>query len=164
MSQQVKLFERAALAASSVMLAILFVLLLVDVILRWLRIEFFWGGESGGILMAWMIFLALPIVMRNRSHLAADFLTSSLSGFWSSALRVAGHVLMLVYLIILTWTCAELAFQNWLGGTRSQGILRIPVWIVEAGVVFSFCIMVLSQLTIVIEEVRGAINDTGTSE
>ena len=90
--------ERAGVFASAALLIVLFGLLLTDVILRWLHVEFYWGSEGGGLLMAWMIFLALPMVMRTRGHIATDFVVAHLPDGVKAVLRMAGHVLMIAYL------------------------------------------------------------------
>lgn len=146
--------ERAGVFASAALLIVLFGLLLTDVILRWLRVEFYWGSEGSGLLMAWMIFLALPMVMRTRGHIATDFLVAHLPPTVRAVLRMAGHVLMIVYLGCLVWYCAHLAYSNWLGGTRFQGILRLPMYLVQSGILFGLVLMLISEILILREEAR----------
>ncbi|RAI02422.1 hypothetical protein DLJ53_13790 [Acuticoccus sediminis] len=157
MTSPAKRFERAALALSSILLAVLFALLLTDVVLRALRIEFFWGSEGGGVLMAWIIVLALPMVTRTRSHIATDFIAALLPPRGGIALRIAGHVLMLAYLGTLVWLCADLAERNFLGGVRSQGILRLPVAYVQFGIVAGLVLVMVSQVLLLVEDARALV-------
>ena len=154
MDQQAKWFEKAALTVSSVLLGILFLLLLADVVLRWLKIEFYWGSEAGGILSAWLIILALPMVIRKRGHLAVDMIVNAMPWGVAQALKVLGGALMIAYLAVLIWYCGKLGYANYLSGVRSQGILRIPVFIVETGIVAGFALMIISQALQMIEDVR----------
>ncbi|MEQ9243659.1 TRAP transporter small permease [Roseovarius indicus] len=149
-----RLHERAGVFASAALLIVLFGLLLTDVILRWLHVEFYWGSEGGGLLMAWMIFLALPMVMRTRGHIATDFVVAHLPDGVKAVLRMAGHVLMIAYLACLVWYCADLAHSNWQGGARFQGILRLPMYLVQSGILVGLLLMLLSEILILYEEAR----------
>lgn len=151
---KVKWHERAGVFASAALLVLLFGLLLTDVILRWRRVEFYWGSEGGGLLMAWMIFLALPMVMRARSHISTDFVVAHLPDTVRSVLGLAGHVLMIAYLASLAWYCADLAHSNWQSGARFQGILRLPMYLVQSGILFGLILMLVSELLILFEEAR----------
>ncbi|MDM8165886.1 TRAP transporter small permease subunit [Roseovarius sp.] len=151
---QARWHERAGVFASAALLIVLFALLLADVILRWLQVEFYWGSEGGGLLMAWMIFLALPMVMRTRGHIATDFVVAHLPGRARAVLSMAGHVLMIAYLCCLVWYCADLAHSNWQGGARFQGILRLPMYVVQSGILFGIVLMLLSEVLILWEEAR----------
>jgi TRAP-type C4-dicarboxylate transport system permease small subunit len=153
--------ERAALALASVLLAVLFALLLTDAALRWLRIDFYWGSEAGGMLMAWIIFLGLPMVMRDRGHIATDFLVARLPKPAAAAMGVLGGLLMLAYLVVLGWLCAEMAYRAFLAGARSQGILRLPVYYLEAGIVAGFGLMIVSQCLILVEDLRHVLGGRG---
>lgn len=164
MLKNAQFFERAAVAVSALLLAVLFGLMLIDVVLRWLRVEFYWGNEAGGMLMAWLIFLALPMVIRARSHISTDFLVASLSPKSALAIRVLGNFMMVAYLIIVTWLCTDLAHRNFLGGTRAQGILRLPSYYIDIGVVFGLVLMVISQILTLIEDIRSFSHAKGGEE
>jgi len=151
---KVKWHERAGVFASAALLIVLFGLLLTDVVLRWLRVEFYWGSEGGGLLMAWMIFLALPMVMRTRGHISTDFALAYLPDRAKAVLGMAGHVLMIAYLASLAWYCADLAHSNWQSGARFQGILRLPMYLVQSGILLGLILMLVSEILILFEEAR----------
>lgn len=154
MNGSAKWFERAALTLAALFLVILFVLLLTDVVLRMLRIEFYWGSEASGLLMAWMIVLALPMVTRTRSHIATDFVVTHLPFRGRMAVQVLGGLLMLGFLGVLIWKCGDLALRSWTGGIRSQGILRLPVFWMQGGMVLGLGLLAVSQALVLIEDVR----------
>ncbi len=148
-----KFSEQACLAISLFFLVALFAIVLIDVVLRSMRIEFYWASEGGTILMAWLIFFTLPLVNRQRTHISTDFLVARLPGWLQSVANLAGQVLMLAYLLILAWLCFELARRNFIGDARSQGILRVPLYFVQIGVVVGLVLTIVSQVLVIFEDV-----------
>ena len=59
---------------------------------------------------------------------------------------------MFLYLIIILWVCIELTQKNFYSDLRSQGILRIPLYIVQTGISIGIISMCISQLVVIIEE------------
>jgi len=158
MNPWVRGFERASLGLSLIFLVVLFLLMLADAVLRAASIDFYWGSEGGGILMAWLIFFTLPVVGYRRSHIATDFLTGLLPPGPRWALSLVGHVLMLAYMLVLAWVCIELARRNVVSGARTQGILRLPLSVAQIGVSIGIVLMIASQCLVVVEEaLRGPI-------
>ena len=148
-----KFSEQACLAISLFFLVMLFAIVLIDVVLRSIRIEFYWASEGGTILMAWLIFFTLPLVNLQRTHISTDFLVASLPGWLRSVTNLAGQVLMLAYLLILSLLCFELARRNLIGDARSQGILRVPLYFMQIGVVVGLVLTIVSQVLVIFEDV-----------
>ena len=59
--------EKLSQFAAAFCLVAIFVLLMLEVVFRFLRVEFYWGSELGGILMAWLTLFCLPWLTRNRT-------------------------------------------------------------------------------------------------
>lgn len=154
MGRGVAWLERVSLALSVVLLALLFLLVLADVVLRAMRIEFYWGNEGGAILMAWLLFFALPVAGRKRMHIRTDFASGRLPGRMQRVLDALGQLLMLAYMLVLAWVCFELARRNFASDARSQGILRLPLHVVQAGVVAAMLLVIAAQVANVLESVR----------
>lgn len=149
--------ERLAQLYASACLVVLFTLLLVEVACRMLRIEFYWGSELSGILMAWLTVFCLPWITRNRSHLSADVATVSLPEGARRVLRYLGYAAMLAYLAALVWFCGDLALKNFHGGVRDAGILRLPLSILQFGVTIGLALTFVSQCLLMLRE--GAARD-----
>ena len=148
-----KFSEQACLAISLFFLVMLFAIVLIDVVLRSMRIEFYWASEGGTILMAWLIFFTLPLVNRQRTHISTDFLVARFPGWLRLVTNLAGQVLMLAYLLILSLLCFELARRNLIGDARSQGILRVPLYFMQIGVVVGLVLTIVSQVLVIFEDV-----------
>lgn len=147
-----KKFEIGSLSFSIFCIFWLFIIVLTDVILRAMRIEFYWGSEAGGILMGWLIFFSLPTVCYRRNHITTDFLLQLLPEKSKKVIPLIGHVLMFLYLILMFWICMELTQKNFHSDLRSQGILRIPLYIVQAGITIGIIFTCISQFFVIIEE------------
>lgn len=144
--------ERLAQLYSSACLVLLLSLLLIEVVCRTLRIEFFWGSELSGILMAWLTVFCLPWITRNRSHLSADVAVSSFPAGLRRVFRYLGYIAMLGYLAALIWYCGDLALKNYDTGARDAGILRLPLSILQFGVVVGLVLTFLSQCLAMMRE------------
>ncbi len=156
MTQSGKWLERTALGIALVFLAMLTLLVLADVVLRSLKIDFYWGSEGGAILMAWSIFFALPWVGRERQHISTDFLVCHLPRGVQRGLALAGQILMLAYIALVLWLCLELTWRNFETDARSQGILRLPLYIMQAGVCLGILLTWLAQCASLLDDLRAS--------
>ncbi len=147
-----RLNDQVCLSISLFFLVTLFAIVLIDVVLRSMRIEFYWASEGSTILMAWLIFFTLPLVNRQRTHISTDFLVARLSTWLRSLTNLAGQVFMLAYLLILAWLCFELARRNFIGDARSQGILRVPLYFAQFGIVVGLVFTIVNQVLVVFED------------
>ena len=102
--------------------------------------------------MGWLIFFSLPIVCYQRKHITTDFLIQLLPFKLKLIITLIGHILMFLYLIIILWVCIELTQKNFYSDLRSQGILRIPLYIVQTGISIGIIAMCISQLVVIVEE------------
>ena len=144
--------EKLSQSAGAICLVAIFVLLLLEVTFRMLRIEFYWGSELSGILMAWLTLFCLPWLTRNRTHLSTDVVTALFPAPIKRALRYAGYGLMLAYLAVLLWYCGDLALKNYASGARDAGILRLPLSILQFGVLLGLGLTALSQIWLIARE------------
>jgi len=133
---------------------LIFLLSLADIVLRSASVEFFLAGEANGILMAWMIFLALAYVTRTRSHLSLDFIDRFAPPWLSFALRIFGYLVMLGYVVVLAWYCGKLVWSSYVNDVRSSSILRWPVIYAQLGVLTGLVLMAVTQCLILIADLR----------
>ncbi|WP_306154233.1 TRAP transporter small permease [Roseovarius sp. MMSF_3281] len=137
--------ERLAQFVAVVCLVLLFILLLIEVVCRMLLIEFFLGSELSGILMAWMTVFCLPWLNRNRAHLSADIFKHFVPKAVQDVLEYIGLILTLTFIGVLIWYCGGLALKNYQSGVRESGVLRLPVSILQFGVIFGLALGAISQ-------------------
>lgn len=139
------LLERISLWLAAACCTLIASLAAADIVLRPLRVEFFWASEGVGILMAWTVFLALPAVTRQESHISLEFIGSIVGPRLLRALQIAGYLLMLVYIAVIAWFCARMAWNSYVTDLRSASILRLPVVYSQLGVVIGLVILSITQ-------------------
>lgn len=147
-------FERAAfwVAMASCILLLLFTL--AEIAARPLGIQVYVGGEYNGMLMGWLIFLALPVVTRARQHLIVDFFHGMMGPRGKAIVNWLGALLMAVYIAALLYFCTKLAIASWNGSIRTQGILRTPIFYPQLGMVVGLGLMWISSLLVLVHETR----------
>jgi TRAP-type C4-dicarboxylate transport system permease small subunit len=148
------LLERALVWIGCGCAVVILLLSMADIVLRALSVEFFMAGEANGILMAWMIFLAMPLVTRTRSHISIDFLDRLLQLRSAFVLRIFGYLVMLGYVAVLSWYCGQLAWSAYLSDLRSSSILRWPVVYAQLGVLVGLVLVALTQCLMLLADLR----------
>lgn len=139
--------DRVGRGLAAVCCAIMFVLLIADIVLRNFGIAFLWPIEYSGFLMAFIVFLPLAGVTRRREHMAADFFLNAIGGpierFFRSTVIPLANFLFAAALLYLAY---EITVGNWRDGTNSMGPLRTPVWIPQTVMVVALLAMVVTSL------------------
>ena len=146
--------ERAMLALCCVAGVLIFALSLADIVLRAASVEFFMAGEANGILLAWMVFLALPYVTRTGSHISLDFVDQVAPDWLRAGFRIFGYLVMIVYVVVLSWYCGQLTWTSFVNDVRSSSILRWPVVYAQVGVMLGLVLLAATQCLILIADVR----------
>lgn len=150
------MLERAMIWIGCVCAVAIFFLSLADIVLRAASVEFFLAGEANGILMAWMIFLAMAYVTRTRSHISLDFLDRLVPGWLRTAMRFFGYIVMLLYVAVLSWYCGQLAWSSYVNDVRSSSILRWPLIYAQLGVLVGLALLAVTQCLILYADLRSA--------
>ena len=154
---QPTVLEEAMIWIGSGCAVVIFVLSLADILLRSLSVEFFLAGEANGILMAWMIFLAMAHVTRTRSHISLEFMERLVPTWLGTTLRIFGYCVMLGYVAVLSWYCGQLAWSSYVNDVRSSSILRWPVIYAQLGVLIGLILMAVTQVLILIGDLRAGL-------
>lgn len=140
--------DRIGRGLAAVCCAVMFVLLLADIVLRNFGIAFLWPIEYSGFLMAFIVFLPLAGVTRRREHMAADFFLNSIGGGIESSFRRAVIPLAnLVFSAALLYLAFRTTHGNWQDGINSMGPLRTPMWIPQIVMVVALAAMVVTSLS-----------------
>lgn len=138
--------------------AVLVILVLVEVVSRPLNLPFFFGSELGSSLMAWLTFFALSEVGRRRGHISARFLIERLPGRARRLIdAVFSGVFFLAYVLLLFAVAVDLAATSLADGTRSQGMMRVPISWPQFGMVVGVGFFVLRTLLNTAAEITASI-------
>lgn len=138
---------RTGKAIGALSCAILFLLLIADIVLRQAEVTFRWATEYSTFLMAFIVFFPLASVTRRREHLLADFLILAVGGRIEAAIRrwvIPGATLLFTAAIVAL--AFDQAWTSWLDEERSTGPLRTPMWLPQSGMVLALTAMLIAAL------------------
>lgn len=135
--------DRMSLIAAGVAACSIVVMVTTGVIMRALGQPLLFADEYSGFLMAAMVFLALPAVTRDRTHISAEFLVTLATPRMRWALGILADVLLLFYTVALLWLSARLNLESYEAGLRSQGLMSTPIFIPQIAMVIGLAGMVI---------------------
>ena len=120
--------DRIGRGLASICCAIMFMLLIADIVLRQLGITFLWPIEYSGFLMAFIVFLPLAGVTRRREHMAADFFLNGIGGrVESSSRRALIPLANLLFCCMLLYLAFETAQTSWTDCGSHIGVRSGPM-------------------------------------
>lgn len=149
---RLNLLERLSLALACVCCVTIAVLSLLDTVFRPLHIEFHFAGETSRLLLAWMMFMALPAVTRRRAHINLAFFDDIVPPQVAKVVRIFGYVVMIAYVAILGWFLGRMALTSIAQDLRSPSILRFPIIYSQAGVIVGMSLMVVTQILVLFRD------------
>jgi TRAP-type C4-dicarboxylate transport system permease small subunit len=105
-----RLVTGVLLAAVAVMVAVVS----AQVALRYgLNRSIDWADEIGRLSFVWSIFLAIPLGVREGSHIGIDLLLDKLPSVGRDALRRAGAALCAALMAAIAWAAVGVAHEQW---------------------------------------------------
>ena len=138
--------------------AVLLVIVLLEVASRPLGLPYFFGSEFGSSLMAWITFFALSEVGRRREHISARFLIDLMPARVRRLIdAIFSGVFMFLYVILLFVIAVDLAATTTADGTRSQGMMRMPIAWPQYGMVVSLGLFTLRSALTMAAEITAAV-------
>lgn len=120
---------RAALTAVSVtLLAVYFVLVLLQVVFRYVLNEsLFWAEELVRGLMLWGVMLSSALVAAAHAHIRVEVLELMLPHAGKRVVIWLANVLTLAFMLMLVWAGVQFISRTWL---QQSPILEVPKWTV----------------------------------
>jgi TRAP-type C4-dicarboxylate transport system permease small subunit len=101
-------------------------------------------SDMTGMLMAAMVFFALPEVTRRNEHIVADFLIDLMGERVRYLIqRFVSPMASFLYVAALVWLCYQLASSSYFDGVRSSGATRMPLAIPQAALVIGLFAMLV---------------------
>lgn len=141
-------------------LGIIFIscMITVDVFLR----KFFGTTLGGASEIAGMIFavataMAYPYVLLDRAHIRIDVLYSRIPVKARAFLDLAAMLIMLTFYYQLTMSTFQLLTKSWNGGSRSVGVVQVPLWMPQSLWVLGFALFTLTALFLTVFAVYGIV-------
>lgn len=135
--------DHAGLIAAGGASCAIVVIVTTGVFMRALGRPLLFADEYSGFLMAALVFLALPAVTRERTHIFAEFPAMLAPPRVQMMLRILSDLLLLGYTAVLLWLAVRLTAGSYADGLRSQGLMSTPLFIPQTAMVVGLALMVL---------------------
>ena len=120
-----KPIESAALRTCQAAAVVMAVVVLVQVVLRYVfRSPLVWAEEASVFLMIWISFVGSGLAIRDGAHIAMNLLYDRLPPLWSRIVLAASCLAILAFLGVLFWQGLLLALFV---GDQPSPALRIPM-------------------------------------
>lgn len=122
-------------------LGILFiaVMITVDALMRkFLNTTLGGASEVAGFVFAVATALAYPFVLLDRANIRIDAVYTALSSKIRAFLDLLAILLLLLFVGKLTYSTYQLLEKSWSGGSKSNGVITIPLWIPQSLWVLGF--------------------------
>lgn len=128
-----RLTDALALVAGALLCALV-VLILVDVVARYLRwFSLAWGLEASEYILYAITFLGAPWVLREQGHIAVELVVERLSPRLRRAARRAADVLGATVCAVLLYYACRVVWQSHAAGTMVHKSFVFPEWWAFAG-------------------------------
>jgi TRAP-type C4-dicarboxylate transport system permease small subunit len=144
-----RVFDRlfaACGALAAVFLAGICVLVLTQIGGRLMGIAVPSADEFAGYCLSASSFLALGYALRHNSHIRVTLLIERLSPEWRHRFELFCLVGGLVLSLTLTWYTAEMLYYSITFGDLTQGLVPIPLWIPQMGMMIGVTVLALAFL------------------
>jgi len=141
-----RLIDALAVVAGALLCALV-LLILVDVMARYLRwFSLAWGLEASEYILYAVTFLGAPWVLREQGHIAIDLVVERLSERARRKARVVANALGAVVCAVLLYVACGVVWQSYAAGTMVHKSFVFPEWLVFAGMPPIFLILLAVYL------------------
>jgi C4-dicarboxylate transporter DctQ subunit len=131
---------------------IMSVVILAGVVMRFvLKMPNMWGEEISRYMMVLGVYFGVACGCRSRSHLAVEGLVAALPPKAAFAVRLSAKLIIIAAYAFLTWLVLRLGLTQLRMGQTSPA-MRLPMWIVYAGMVVAFLFSAITELLLFIND------------
>ncbi|WP_216829582.1 TRAP transporter small permease [Alkalihalobacterium elongatum] len=141
--------------ALGVIVGSMFLAVILQVALRYMfNTGLNWPEEFTTFLMAWMTFLGSAIALKQLEHINIDMFVEKLSIRGQEILRFITKLLMLAFIILLTYVGFRFALNSM---NFTSNALGIPLFWPRLSVAFAGALMIIHMLHFIVRDLREVI-------
>jgi TRAP-type C4-dicarboxylate transport system permease small subunit len=111
-----------------------------------------WYEESSKYMMLWMVFVACPIVLKQRGHIALDYLPNKLPGRLKNLNYLIIYTFVLALVCVFGWHGSGLA---WIARNQTPTSIDVSFAYVYAAIPFGSGVMALISFEFWLRALRG---------
>jgi TRAP-type C4-dicarboxylate transport system permease small subunit len=144
MRAALRALHRAGFVAAGVLLVAVGALTLVPIVARLLGLPAHSWDEVATFCMAASAFMGLAATWRSGVHVRMELLVARLQGGARRAVEALALTITLLTCLYFSWYATRSTFESWQLNDVSQGLLPIPLWIPQSGMVIGLVLMCLA--------------------
>ena len=137
----------------AVLLGFIFLLIVLEVLMRPFGKSFLAVGEVTEYAIVWCIFLALPYVTTENRHIKVDLITRLLPVKTQKILCLISNTLCIVFAVLLFWKGSELVYGAYIYGSRTV-MLGLPEYLLKVVLPLSMVFFILELIVDIIKIVN----------
>lgn len=111
-----------------------------------------WVNEVSGYLLVIITFLSASYTLRVGGHVRVDILENFLSETGKKMLFILAHLMILFFVIVITWQGAKMAWMAWSFDWRASTLLSTPLFIPQLFIPLGGFLLTLETLSLLIEK------------
>jgi len=142
--------SKAAHTIGAVLLCFIFLLIVLEVIMRPFGKSFLAVGEVTEYAIVWCIFLALPYVTAENRHIKVDLITRLLPVKTQKILCIISNIFCIVFAVLLFWKGTELVYGAYIYDSRTV-MLGLPEYLLKAVLPLSMVFFILELIVDIIK-------------
>jgi TRAP-type C4-dicarboxylate transport system permease small subunit len=136
---------RIGAAAGGLSIIGISIMITIDIFLRKFAGTTLGGAnEIAGLVFAVAVALSYPFVLLDRAHVRIDVVYSRLRPMLRACLDIFGLGAVLGFVAMLTSSVFGLFLKSWVSGSRSVGVVQVPLWIPQSVWVLGFVLFTIT--------------------
>jgi len=153
-------FNRAAVFASMLALALTSIILTYSVVVRYfLHQPTDWQDEAAVFMLVGMIFLSSAHVQSLRAHIGIEALAGFLSPRANEIRMFIVDLLSLLFCTFFSWKSWTLFYEAWSEGQTTSSSFAPPLWIPYSMMALGMSVLTLQLLAQVLTRLTGTVPD-----
>ena len=141
----------------AVILALIFIMVVLDVITRTAGVRFIPDvGELSGLAVVLLTFLAVPLCLRQGRQIRVDLVTGKVSPKARYIMRIASDAVIIGFCLFMVWWGARMVFDSYTIGFAT-GVWRIPIWTIQIVVPLGLLFFALEAAFEVVSLVKSGV-------
>ncbi len=150
----VEVLDRALKALLALLLGVLTVTVFLQVLVRFVvKYPLPWTEEVARLAFVYSIFVGATLAVRERSHISVDFLLALLPEPAQRVVKLAGAILVAIFLVAMTWEGIEFVRVT---GVQVTPVMQVPFRYLYLVIPASGAMMLLYLVLATIDDLRGA--------
>jgi TRAP-type C4-dicarboxylate transport system permease small subunit len=113
MNKGIDLLEKIQKYIGMIFLSIFIVVVIIQIIARYLEVSVLWTEEIAVFSFVWAVFMGASIMVRNEAHFSFDFLKTKLTGVKKYVLDLIIDILMLGFIVYMLIYGKEIMVTFW---------------------------------------------------